>query len=165
MQLLHCIASSATGGETVLVDGFRAVDQLWAESPSRLAALAQTSVRFAYADTGTYLEADVPVVELDNDGVVVALHVNNRSKGVPVGTSAAVSMWYEAYFELMSILERDDGRIAFRLEPGDVVVFDNLRVLHGRTGFSGQGVRRLQGCYADRDALDSALAVLRREWE
>lgn len=50
----------------------------------------------------------------------------------------------------------------FHLDPGDVAVFDNLRVLHARTAFAGEGVRRLQGCYADRDALFSRLGVLAR---
>jgi gamma-butyrobetaine dioxygenase len=40
---------------------------------------------------------------------------------------------------------------------------DNLRVLHGRTGFAAdEGERHLQGCYADRDGLRSTLEVLRR---
>ena len=43
-----------------------------------------------------------------------------------------------------------------------MIVFDNVRVLHGRTDFAGTGTRRLQGCYADRDALRSRLAVLNR---
>ena len=33
------------------------------------------------------------------------------------------------------------------------------RVLHARKGFSGGG-RHLQGCYADKDALDTKLRVL-----
>ena len=44
---------------------------------------------------------------------------------------------------------------------GDLLCFDNERVLHGRTAFHG-GERLLQGCYADRDGLRSTLALLRR---
>ncbi|HXP57833.1 MAG TPA: TauD/TfdA family dioxygenase, partial [Streptosporangiaceae bacterium] len=47
-----------------------------------------------------------------------------------------------------------------RLSPGDCLVFDNTRVLHGRTGFTSTGDRLLQGCYADLDGLASTLAVL-----
>jgi gamma-butyrobetaine dioxygenase len=159
LQLLHCLESSAEGGETVLVDGFRAVEQL---EPRHLKTLAKTSVRYAYTDETAALEADVPVLELDSEGFPTALHVNNRSKRTPVGPHTTVASWYEAYFALMSILERTDGQVVFRLEPGDVLAFDNLRVLHARTSFSGEGTRRLQGCYADRDALESALAVLAR---
>ncbi|MDP9262638.1 MAG: TauD/TfdA family dioxygenase, partial [Actinomycetota bacterium] len=46
---------------------------------------------------------------------------------------------------------------------GDLFIVDNLRVLHGRTGYAASGgERHLQGCYADRDGLRSTLAVLSR---
>ncbi|HTT52441.1 MAG TPA: TauD/TfdA family dioxygenase [Streptosporangiaceae bacterium] len=50
-----------------------------------------------------------------------------------------------------------------RLAPGDCVVFDNTRILHGRTGFAGQGGRHLQRCYADLDGVESAVAVAGHE--
>ena len=163
IQLLQCLASSATGGETILADGFRAVHELAHSSPDALAALAELPVQYAYRDATAELATEVPIVSLARDGRPVALHVNNRSKGVPLGTAEAIGRWYDAYLELLSVLERSDSRVVFRLDPGDVVVFDNLRVLHGRSGFSGEGERWLQGCYADRDALLSTLAVLELE--
>jgi gamma-butyrobetaine dioxygenase len=162
LQLLHCLASSASGGETVLADGFRAVARLALRAPRKLALLSSQPIRFSYRDESAELSTDVPVVVLDGDGLPVALHVNNRAKDVPVGTPGAVAEWYEAYFALLSLLERPEAEVVLRLEPGQLIAFDNLRVLHGRRGFSGEGVRRLQGCYADRDALLSRLAVLGR---
>ena len=159
LQLLQCMVSDVDGGATVLADGFRAVGAL---APAQLQILAETRIRFAYRDTSADLSADVPIVELDPDGSPRALHVNNRSKGLPAGPAAQVAAWYEAYFELLRLLEQPEAQVVFRLEPGDVVLFDNLRVLHARTGFSGEGARRLQGCYADRDGLLSTLAVLER---
>jgi len=102
-------------------------------------------------------------VTLDAGGEPVSLQLNNRSKGTPLGPPDLVERWYEAYFTLHRLLDDASARMAFRLEAGDLVVFDNLRVLHGRTAFTGAGARRLQGCYADRDALLSKLAVLERE--
>jgi len=162
LQLLHCLTSSASGGENVLADGFRAVALLRREAPHKLALLSSRPIRYAYRDERSELSSDVPVVVLGPDGLPAALHVNNRSKGIPVGTPEAVEEWYEAYFALLSLLERPEAEVVYRLEPGQLIVFDNLRVLHGRRGFSGEGVRRLQGCYADRDALLSRLAVLGR---
>ena len=50
-----------------------------------------------------------------------------------------------------------------RLEDGEMVVFDNRRTLHGRTGFTSQRhPRHLQGCYLTRDSVLSNLAVLER---
>ena len=50
----------------------------------------------------------------------------------------------------------------YLMQPGDLLLFDNERVLHGRAGES-IGERHLQGCYADRDGLKSTLAVLERD--
>jgi gamma-butyrobetaine dioxygenase len=163
VQLLHCLASEVEGGHTVLVDGFAAVERLRRGAPSRLATLAGEPIRFAYRDESADLEADVPVVSLDAHGDVVALHLNNRSKGVPHGDPAGVASWYDAYLGLVALIEHAELQVVFRLEPGDLIVFDNLRVLHGRTGFASTGTRRLQGCYADRDGVLSTLAVLERE--
>ena len=47
---------------------------------------------------------------------------------------------------------------------GDLVLFDNRRMLHGRDSFDPQsGIRRLEGCYLDRDELLSRLRVLARK--
>jgi gamma-butyrobetaine dioxygenase len=162
LQLLHCLSSTVAGGESIMADGFRAVAELNARSPHSVEILARTAIRFAYRDADADLWADVPVIELDPRELTVAVHVNNRSKWVPVGPAERVGEWYTAYFELLSLLESPEAQVVFRLQPGDVLVFDNLRVLHARTGFSGEGQRRLQGCYADRDGFLSSLALARR---
>ena len=41
--------------------------------------------------------------------------------------------------------------------------FDNTRIRHGLTAFTGSGERLPRGCCADLDALASALAVRERE--
>ena len=160
LQLLHCVESAVDGGHTILVDGFAAVDRLDDDLVRRLAT---TPIRFAYRDARAELEAEVPVVSLGLDGRVTALHLNNRSKGMPVGSPAEVAAWYGAYLALLETVRSPELELVFRLEPGDAIVFDNERVLHGRTGFESEGARRLRGCYADRDALLSTLAVLERD--
>lgn len=47
----------------------------------------------------------------------------------------------------------------FELSPGDLMMFDNHRVLHARKGFAGNK-RHMQGCYADKDGLYSTLRIL-----
>jgi gamma-butyrobetaine dioxygenase len=45
------------------------------------------------------------------------------------------------------------------------VVFDNQRVLHGRTAFSSARYpRHLRGCYLTRDSVYSEAALLHREF-
>ena len=44
------------------------------------------------------------------------------------------------------------------LEGGTVVAFNNWRVLHGRSGFTGE--RRMVGCYLNMDDFQSRVQVL-----
>jgi gamma-butyrobetaine dioxygenase len=162
LQLLHCLTSDVDGGETVLVDGFAVVERLREVAPPALALLSATPIRYAYRDATAELSTEVPVVTLAADGKPVALHLNNRSKGVPTGPPSRVAEWYEAYLALLALVDDPGWQFRLRLEAGDLVLFDNERILHGRTGFAGTGNRRLQGCYADRDGLLSTLAVLDR---
>ena len=160
LQLLHCISSSTEGGDSTLVDGFRVAHDLPADA---FALLARHPIRFAYRDERTELVNDAPVLELDPAGRLRAVRFNTRSAQPLVLPEGVVRDYYGAYQRFAGMLEAPTYRIQFRLEPGDLFIVDNLRVLHGRTGFAGaEGERHLQGAYADRDGLRSTLAVLSR---
>ena len=159
LQLLHCLSSSAGGGENTLVDAFRVAADL---RPEQAKLLATTPLRFRYADDDTELEAETPVLSLDVRGELQAVHYNTRSCAPFRLADELVEDYYAAYRGFGRLLEEPRYRIQFKLEPGDLFIVDNLRVLHGRTGYSEAGERHLQGCYADRDGLRSRLAVLSR---
>jgi alpha-ketoglutarate-dependent taurine dioxygenase len=50
-----------------------------------------------------------------------------------------------------------------KLTPGDLVIMNNRRVMHARTGFEDSGQRHLQGCYSDIDGLLSTLSILENQ--
>ena len=58
------------------------------------------------------------------------------------------------------ILEREDLQISFKLDTGQLMLFDNTRVLHARKAYSDSGERHLQGAYSDLDGLYSCLRKL-----
>ena len=162
LQVLYCLEDAAEGGETIVVDGFRAVERLAEESPAHVEVLSAYCARFRYAgDPATDLCARRPIVELAPDGALVAIRFNNRSLAavtdVPFGRMAD---WYAAYRRLGEIVDEGAMQVMLRLEPGECLLLDNTRVLHGRRAYSGSGRRWLQGCYADKDGLLSRLAVL-----
>jgi gamma-butyrobetaine dioxygenase len=160
LQLLHCLASSAEGGENTLVDAFRVVQDLRVEDYELLSSCLVT---FRYADAETELETEAPVITVDVRGEIESVHYNTRSAQPFRLPEDVVAEFYEAYQRFGRMLESPDFRIQFKLAPGDLFIVDNLRVLHGRTGYAASGGERdLQGCYADRDGLRSKLAVLSR---
>ncbi len=55
-------------------------------------------------------------------------------------------------------------RIEHRMRPGEMVMFDNRRILHGREAFSASGSERdLRGYYIEHNEVDSRMRVLARQ--
>ena len=163
LQLLHCLANAAEGGNSVVVDGFKAALTLRAEQPQAFELLTRHPVRFAYANAATRLEARAPMIGLAADGELTEVRFNNRSLAGIDAPGDAMAGFYAAYRSFALILERPELELTFKLDPGDLFIVDNRRVLHGRKGFTSAGGRHLQGCYADRDGLLSTRAVLQAE--
>lgn len=161
LQLLHCLVNAAEGGESVFVDGFRVAELMRLEAPEQFARLTKAWAPFRFRDAGADLSARGPYIRLDDRGRVTAIRYNNRSAAPLDLPFSQMANFYEALRTFAAMLHREDGEMRLKLAPGDLVCFDNERVLHGRTGFSG-GARHLQGCYADKDALRSLAAVLDR---
>jgi gamma-butyrobetaine dioxygenase len=162
LQLLSCIENTVEGGESVVVDGFRAALRLKHESPEGFTLLARHCARFEYAGSaGVRLTSKRPMIELGPDGELIAIRFNNRSAAafidVPYHDMAG---YYAAYRRFAAIIEDPAMEVTFKLQPGELFIVDNTRVLHARKGFSSSGTRWLQGCYADKDGLLSTLAAI-----
>jgi gamma-butyrobetaine dioxygenase len=162
LQLLHCLENAAAGGDSGLVDGFRAAALLRAEAPEDFAVLTRIPVPFVFRDRGTELRAERPLIETDGLGRIRGVRFNNRSTDTLRLPAVDPDAFYAAYRRFAAITLRPELQLTFRLAPGDCLIFDNVRLLHARTAFAPDGRRHLQGCYADLDALGSTLAVLRR---
>ena len=164
IQLLYCLESSAAGGKNMLVDGFKAVMRLRDENEGYFDLLSKYSARFEYKNNkDVHLKSRRPIIELSSDGELLAIRFNNRSMSavndVPFNE---MSEWYAAYRRLSEIIDEPNMEITFRLNPGESFIVDNTRVLHARKGYSGTGKRWLQGCYADKDGLNSAFHSLKK---
>ena len=157
LQLLHCLLSSDMGGDTTLVDGFRVAESLRDQEPDMFRLLATIPIAFRYHDRDTDLAAEATVIGVSPSGELVAVRFNNATAGSFDIDSDLMTPYYDAYKTFAGLLESPKFQISFKLEPGDLYIVDNLRVLHGRTEFSSGGTRHLQGCYADRDGLFSVL--------
>ena len=155
LQLLHCLKASDDGGLTVLVDGFHAASCLRDEAPNDFSLLSTWTVPFEFRDSLVALRATGRVIDTDRYGRIVGVRYNNRSVAAFDLPGDIVPAFYDAYRRFAQILRRPELELVFALGPGDLLITDNRRVLHGRRGFVADSQRHLQGCYADRDGLDS----------
>ncbi|GAB5435977.1 2-trimethylaminoethylphosphonate dioxygenase [Falsiruegeria mediterranea] len=162
LQILYCLENSAEGGDSIVVDGFRAAEKLRDENPEGFALLAGYPARFEYKGSdGVCLRSRRPMIELSPDGELVGIRFNNRSSAPIVDVPYdKMEAYYAAYRQLGEIIDDPAMGVSFKLEPGESFIVDNTRVLHARLGYSGAGSRWLQGCYADKDGLLSTLAAM-----
>jgi gamma-butyrobetaine dioxygenase len=163
LQLLHAIeADRSGGGATAFVDGFAHAEALRREAPQAFERLARQSVRFSFAEaSGARWQARMPVLQLDGEGALQAVRLNHRSLDLDPADAGELEEWYEAYLQFYETLHAPAAAFERRLETGDLVIFDNRRILHGRRAFDRSGARWLRGAYADADGLHATLARLR----
>ena len=103
------------------------------------------------------------MIELAPDGELIAVRFNNRSAAAITDVPYAdMPAYYAAYRRMGQIIDDPNMEVSFKLNPGDCLIVDNTRVLHARKGYSGEGTRWLQGCYADKDGLRSTYDSMSR---
>ncbi|KAI9809000.1 MAG: hypothetical protein M1825_002289 [Sarcosagium campestre] len=172
LQLLHCIRNSATGGNSIFSDAFRAAQYVRMSSASLFAALSSFPVSYHYRNAGQHYHYIRPTFELeptarsDLKPRVVAVnwsppfqapcdvHTGTGDGGRLRAYLTGAKLFADRAETVESLYER-------RLAEGECVLFDNRRVLHGRRAFDvDSGERWLKGAYVDADAWWSRLRVL-----
>jgi alpha-ketoglutarate-dependent taurine dioxygenase len=163
-QALHALIASPDGGDSLFADGFALAEHLRALDPEAFGLLTRTTVPFHYRSQNAELYAERPLIQLSCRGEVAAVHYNSRSIAPLLERSAAqVAAFYLAYRRFAALLREARFQLKFRLAAGEIVVFDNQRILHGRTPFSSaRHARHLRGCYLTRDSVTSAARLLER---
>jgi [2-(trimethylamino)ethyl]phosphonate dioxygenase len=162
-QALHALLAAPDGGESVFADGFALSNQLRAIDPQAFDVLTRTPVPFHYRSKDAELYAERPLIQLSCAGEISAVHYNNRSIAPLRIDPRATARFYPAYRVFAELLREPGYQLRFALRDGDLVLFDNQRILHGRTAFSSaKHPRHFRGCYLTRDSVYSETALLRR---
>ena len=161
-QALHTLLAALDGGDSIFADGFAIADHMRSAAPDAFDVLTSTAVPFCYRGTAADLYAERPLIELSCSGEIASIAYNNRSIRAPRATGKECLRFYAAYRRFAALLREPRFQLRTRLGDGDLAVFDNRRILHGRTAFaSARHPRHLQGCYLTRDSVFSRTAQLR----
>lgn len=160
-QFLHCLANEATGGGSLFADGFAMAEDLRAEDPAAFRLLCEVRIPFRFHDREADIRVHEPVVTLAPSGEVIEIRYNAHLAGIFDMSANIMPDYYRAYRAFMAKTRDAKYRVVFRLKAGEMVVFDNRRVLHGRDSFDpSTGFRHLHGCYVDRGEFASRLRKL-----
>lgn len=162
-QFLHCLANEATGGGSLFCDGYAIAEDLRISDPEAFDLLSTTSIPFRFHDQGTDIRNRKKVINLDEQGQVIEICFNAHLADILDLAPDLMSRYYRAYRQFMIMTRSSDYLVTLKLKGGEMVVFDNRRVLHGREAFDPQtGFRHLHGCYVDRGEFESRLRLLNR---
>ncbi|MGA0120272.1 MAG: TauD/TfdA family dioxygenase [Methylophilaceae bacterium] len=165
IQFLHCLKNEVSGGFSTLVDGFAVAEYIKKTDPEAFKALTETNIRFEFQDKDIVLENWGELIELDDDGDYKQVRYSTRVDYVPPLTQEKLSVFYRARKLLGDLYCSSQFELKFKLKPGDIMMFDNHRLLHGRTAYdANEGARHLQGCYLEFDATDGKLRHLARKF-
>jgi len=163
LQFLHCIENSTEGGQGTYLDGLRVAEVLRVEQPAAFHVLTTVPWQFANrSPVSDYRWAETPIV-LDANGAVTEVRVGNWLRGPLAAAFDDVEPAYAALRLLFELTYRPELAVRTSWCPGDVLAFDNRRILHGRDAFEARSGRRfLRGCYSERDELRSRIRILQR---
>jgi gamma-butyrobetaine dioxygenase len=162
--LLHCLRNDADGGDSTLVDGFHAAALLRREDPAAFATLTSTEVTFRYHDDSAFLEHSAPLITCNGANEVVQIRYSNRTEMVARLPADQLDAYYAARAAFWRLIAPSSPlTLRFRLQPGELLMMDNYRLLHGRTGYTlATGSRHMRQCYMDRDIVSSCRDLLHR---
>ena len=165
IQMLHCIENKSKGGFSTLTDGFAVAEYLKKKHHNFFKLLSTVKIRFTYVSRDTILENWGEIIELDSNGFLKKVRLSPRLDYVPVLKKEKLDQFYKARSLFIKLCNSKKFMIKFKLEPGDLMMMDNYRTLHGRTSFDRKiGKRHLQGCYIDHDSAESKMKYLEREF-
>lgn len=167
--MFHLLShTDGSGGESLLVDGFAAAKILQKEAPDSYDVLSHKKIRsHASGNEGISIQSfhGYPVLNRDSDNGLYQVRWNSSDRATMDdwhSNELLLEQWYEAAWKWCEILRRSEVEYWEQLQPGrplsmfypnnqkgvidKFLVFDNWRVLHGRSAFSGK--RRICGGYS-----------------
>ena len=162
IMLFHCIANDQTGaGSSTFMDGFEIAQRLRAHDDEGFSALCNHSQAFRrYFADDVDLITEFPVLSVDEFGNLCGIRLNDRVAAPLSIPASQVATYYRGLRYLLEQSEDENLILHLTLQPGDIAVFDNHRVLHGRTDLTVDGQRWIQWVQMERGDFHSSLRIL-----
>ncbi|KAG7154699.1 Gamma-butyrobetaine dioxygenase-like 2 [Homarus americanus] len=167
VQFIHCIVQyEGKGGESQITDAVHVAQELKRLHPEKFRILTQTPVD--WFDVGTdeygafYKVLQIPMICTDVSGEIYRINMSQPQRDSFFSIPAnEVAGWYDAMITYHHLLSSPNYCLQFKMVPGMILTFDNMRIVHGRTSYmSGSGERHVEGCYIDWDEVKSRRRVL-----
>ncbi len=162
IQLNLGVTPASKGGASTFVDAYAMAERLRITHPRAWELLTTVPFTYPYRRPGIDLSGGGPMIGLDHAGRYGVMRRAPDLVGSPRVSADDVPDLYRALSLWQDLVDSPDNQLRVKLDTGDLVIFDNHRMLHGRTAFQLQpGERRwLMGCYVDMDEFHARRSVL-----
>ena len=162
ISIFHCLEATCIGGESILVDGFLAAERLAKHKPAEFSLLTKHPIRFVGdSNDNGHMWASGRVICLDDDGDIIGIRYTDRTLPPLDLPEDLIEPMYRALGAFASEIYKPELSMRYMMRSGDTHIFDNQRVLHGRTCFDAStGTRHLQQCAVERDEFHYRLRLL-----
>ena len=131
--ILECVIPATEGGETVVIDGKRILEEVTATHPTLIPALFKKSISFFRHE---FVANKVSIYDKDKQQRYSIRYSYDQEMLIPETLFNAVEK-FNGQFIL-----NDKFHITEKLISKEVIVIDNKRMLHGRSAFCGNRVLR-----------------------
>lgn len=168
-QMIHCINQARDeGGENWFADGFKVALDLKEADPEAYEILCNVPMEFK--DRGSYFygtfyqRASHPVISLDGKGHPNHIYLSDHGRDPMLRVAPEqVLAVYRALKKFSNMYHHPKNVYNYKLQEGDIMTFDNRRVIHGRAAFKVTSIssRHLETGYLEWDDMDSRIRVLR----
>ncbi len=163
-QLLLSVQADVAGGASTLVDGYAVAETIRDADPTAWHLLTSIELTYPYVRDHVEHHGRAPIIGLRPDGRYHQIRRAPDLVGVPFVQPEQTAAFYRALALWNALVDDPSFEVQIRLEPGQMLAFDNHRVLHGRTAFDlgAAGRRFLIGCYLDPVDIQSTRRILTR---
>ncbi|KAI9746670.1 MAG: hypothetical protein M1818_000384 [Claussenomyces sp. TS43310] len=164
LQMFHLLSHTAgEGGQSLLVDGFKCANTLKGLHPEAYELLKTVPVQWHASGNEGIVITPTRKFPVFNHNIEKSaqpgydlgqIRWNNDDRAaLPLwnyqDTNHGIQKWYEAAALWNNIVKSAENEYWEQLVPGRPLIFDNWRVMHGRSAFTGK--RRICGGYINRD--------------
>lgn len=163
IDIFHCLVNTDEGGLSTYVDGFAIAADIERENREAFELLTTQPIQ--------QIRRHPDEIDLRNRGPLVSLDEWGNPRGIryfdralaPLDLEPAlIEPMYDAIREFNRRMIDPTFTAAIRVAPGDGILIDNHRVLHGRTAFDPSLGRHMRLCHVPRDEFHGRLRELSR---
>ncbi|KAI1691026.1 taurine catabolism dioxygenase tauD, tfdA family domain-containing protein [Ditylenchus destructor] len=144
LQFLHCVEfkGDSPGGESTLVDGYAVAEHLRHHDPEAFRLLRDVPLRHYFSGANESYSCVGTTLKLDKKGLVQCIRFNQANRA-PIETDPElIRPFYKALNTFANLVRSKEFMLDFRLKEGEMLVFNNHRMLHGRLKYDARTTSR-----------------------